>query len=66
MRTAEKLEFYSVESYLNAEESASTRSEYINGLIRGMVGATNRHNTVAVNVQGIRGLPPMWVPFIRC
>ena len=50
MSTAEKLEFHSVEAYLNAENSSSTRSEYINGLIRAMTGATNRHNTVSVNV----------------
>ena len=53
MSTAEKLEYYSVEAYLNAEELSSTRNEYINGLIRAMSKATNRHNTVAVNVQGI-------------
>ena len=53
MSTAEKLVFYSVESYLNAEDLSSARNEYINGLIRAMTGATNRHNTVSVNVQGI-------------
>ena len=53
MSTAEKLVFHSVEAYLKAEELSLTRSEYINGLIRAMTGATNRHNTVSVNVQGI-------------
>jgi len=53
MSTAEKLEYHSVETYLNAEDLSSTRSEYINGLICAMSGATNRHNTVAVNAQGI-------------
>ena len=53
MSTAEKLLYYSVEAYLKAEELSAARSEYINGLIRAMTGATNRHNTVSVNVQGI-------------
>ena len=53
MSTAEKLLLYSVDAYLNAEDLSSTRSEYINGLIRAMTGATNRHNTVSINVQGI-------------
>ncbi len=50
MSTAEKLMFFSVDAYLKAEDLSSTRSEYINGLIRAMTGATNRHNTVSVNV----------------
>ena len=50
MSTAEKLVFHSVEAYLKAEEISLTRSEYINGLIRAMTGATNRHNTVSVNI----------------
>lgn len=53
MSTAKKFDFHSVEAYLNAESSSLTRSEYIHGLIRAMTGATNRHNTVSVNVQGI-------------
>ncbi len=53
MSTAEKLLFYSADAYLKAEDLSSTRSEYINGLIRAMTGATIRHNTVSVNVQGI-------------
>jgi len=50
MSTAEKLVFHSVDAYLKAEELSLTRSEYINGLIRAMTGATNRHNTVSVNI----------------
>ena len=50
MSTAEKLVYYSVEEYLKAEELSLTRSEYINGLTRAMTGATNRHNTVSVNI----------------
>jgi len=53
MSTAEKLVFHSVDAYLKAEELSLTRSEYINGLIRAMTGAINRHNTVSVNVQEI-------------
>ena len=53
MSTAEQFDFYSVNAYLAAEELAATRSEFVNGLIRSMAGATNRHNSVAVNVQGM-------------
>jgi len=50
MSSAEKLVYYSVEAYLNLEDLSSTRSEYMNGLVRAMTGITNRHNTVSVNV----------------
>jgi Uma2 family endonuclease len=49
MSTAEKLEFVSVEDYLAAEEIARTKSEYIDGWVRAMTGATNRHNEVTGN-----------------
>ncbi len=49
MSTAEIPEFVSVEDYLASEEMAATRSEYIDGWVRAMTGATNRHNRVKGN-----------------
>jgi Uma2 family endonuclease len=47
--SAEKPKHYSVEEYLAKEEQAHSKSEYIDGWIRAMTGATLRHNTVAGN-----------------
>ncbi len=52
MSSAERLEFVSVDQYLSLEERARTKSEYINGWIRAMSGATIRHNRVKVNCIG--------------
>lgn len=49
MSTAEIPEFVAVEDYLASEATAITRSEYIDGWVRAMTGATNRHNRVKVN-----------------
>ncbi len=49
MSTAEIPEFVSVSDYLASEETATTRSEYIDGWVRAMTGATNRHNRVKMN-----------------
>ena len=49
MSSAEKLEFVSVENYLSTEEIARTKSEYIDGWVRAMTGASNRHNQVSGN-----------------
>lgn len=49
MSTAEQPEFIIVDDYLAAEELADTKSEYIDGWVRAMSGATNRHNTVKMN-----------------
>jgi Uma2 family endonuclease len=49
MSSAEKLEFVSVKNYLSTEEIARTKSEYIDGWVRAMTGATNRHNQVSGN-----------------
>jgi Uma2 family endonuclease len=49
MSTAEQPEFVSVDDYLAAEEQALTKSEYIDGWVRAMTGATNRHNQVKLN-----------------
>ena len=49
MSSAESLEFVAVQDYLAAEEIARTKSEYIDGWVRAMTGATNRHNQVSEN-----------------
>jgi len=49
MSTAENPEFVSVDDYLAAEERARFKSEYIDGWVRAMTGATNRHNRVKMN-----------------
>ena len=49
MSTAEIPDFVSVEDYLAYEEIATSRSEYIEGWVRAMTGATNRHNRVKGN-----------------
>ena len=49
MSTAEQPEFVSTENYLVKEESAITKSEYIDGWIRAMTGGTIRHNQVKGN-----------------
>lgn len=50
MRTAEQIQFISVDDYFRIEEHSATRNEYVNGWIRAMTGATNRHNDIAVNI----------------
>ncbi len=49
MSSAEKPEWISPEDYLDQEEQAQTKSEYVDGWIRAMSGAKNRHNFVAIN-----------------
>jgi len=49
MSSAERSEFVSVEEYLALEEHAFSKSEYIDGWVRTMSGATLRHNKVKTN-----------------
>jgi Uma2 family endonuclease len=49
MSSAEKSDWISPEDYLEREETAQTKREYVDGWIRAMSGAKNRHNVVAVN-----------------
>ena len=49
MSSAEKPQYHTVEEYLALEEQAQTKSEYIDGWIRSMTGATNRHSRVSIN-----------------
>jgi Uma2 family endonuclease len=44
-----KLELVSVTSYLASETKATTRSEYVGGVVHAMAGASNAHNQIASN-----------------
>jgi len=46
---AEQPERFSVDRYLTGERSAEVKSEYSDGLIWAMTGASNRHNLIATN-----------------
>ncbi len=52
MSTAEQPNFVSVDDYLAAEELATIKSEYIDGWVRAMSGASNRHNKIKSNALG--------------
>ncbi len=47
-----KPETMSVEDYLAGEEISEIKHEYLGGTVHAMAGATNRHNTIAVNSLG--------------
>ncbi|MFY8071449.1 MAG: Uma2 family endonuclease, partial [Pirellula sp.] len=49
MSSADKPELVSVEDYLTREEVARFKSEYIDGWIRAMTGASIRHNCIKGN-----------------
>ena len=39
-----------VEEYLEMEETATVRHEYVGGMVYAMVGATKRHNRIVLNI----------------
>ncbi|MFN5274122.1 MAG: Uma2 family endonuclease [Planctomycetota bacterium] len=49
MSSADKPSYYSVEEYLQGETTSLVKSEYVDGWIRAMTGASIRHNRVAGN-----------------
>jgi Uma2 family endonuclease len=49
MSSAEKPDYYSDQEYLQFENQSLSKSEYIDGWIRAMTGASLRHNVVAGN-----------------
>jgi len=49
MSSAEVPDFMTVDNYLAAEELAFGKSEYVDGWVRAMSGATLRHNRVVMN-----------------
>ena len=51
---AEKIEI-SPEAYLEMERKAETKSEYINGCVLAMAGASRRHNQIVFNLARIIG-----------
>ncbi|MEQ1824705.1 MAG: Uma2 family endonuclease [Pirellula sp.] len=62
MSTAQQPEFVSMDEYLRLESASPIRHEYVDGWVRAMTGATNRHNRVKSNCfgsiwQSLRGRP---------
>ena len=53
MSTAGQRDYYSSESYLDAEATSPDKNEFVNGYLRAMSGATVRHNQVAANLLGL-------------
>ncbi|XZE36127.1 Uma2 family endonuclease [Pirellulaceae bacterium SH501] len=49
MSSAERPNYFSVDEYLAAEEFVLTKSEYVDGWVRAMTGASLRHNIVSAN-----------------
>jgi Uma2 family endonuclease len=54
--------YYSLEQYLALERKATHKSEYINGQIFAMAGASRQHNRITLNIAGelraqLRGRP---------
>jgi len=49
MSSAEQPKYCSVEEYLASEEQALIKSEYIDGWVRAMTGASIRHNCIKLN-----------------
>jgi len=49
MNSAEVPDFVTVDEYLAAEAASLSKSEYVDGWVRAMSGATLRHNRVAMN-----------------
>ncbi len=52
MMTALKQLLYTSEQYLTLERQASYKSEYVNGGIFAMAGASKEHNQIAFNIAG--------------
>lgn len=50
MHAALKLNFVSVEDYLEGELSSPIKHEYLGGVVHAMVGARNAHNMIATNI----------------
>ena len=53
MKTSAKSKYLTVEEYLRAEDRASRKHEYFDGLMHAMTGVSDRHNTIALNLGSI-------------
>jgi len=49
MLALEHTRLISIDDYLAGEEVSSIKHEYIGGVVHAMAGATNQHNTIALN-----------------
>ncbi len=49
MTALAKSEPISIDDYLAGEEVSDVKHEYLGGIVHAMAGATNRHNTIALN-----------------
>jgi Uma2 family endonuclease len=50
--SSQPVHYFSVEEYLKLEREASYRSEYFDGEIFAMAGASRRHNLISINAGG--------------
>lgn len=50
LKRAVSHELLTVQEYLEMEETASVRHEYVGGMVYAMTGATKRHNRITGNV----------------
>ncbi len=53
MTTGKKPDMLSVEEYLESEDLADVKHEYLGGTVHAMAGATIRHNNIAGNAFGV-------------
>ena len=60
MSSAEKPDFINAVDYLAAECQAESKHEYVDGWVRAMAGASNRHNLITSNAQG-----SLWIQLKR-
>ncbi len=49
MTAVKQPDFITIEDYLAGEEVSDVKHEYLGGTVHAMAGATNQHNTIAVN-----------------
>jgi Uma2 family endonuclease len=50
VQTARAIDFLSVEEYLEGEEISTVKHEYVGGVVYAMSGASDAHNTIALNI----------------
>jgi Uma2 family endonuclease len=59
MALSQSIEYISEDEYLRGEQESAIRHEYINGIVYAMAGASDKHNTIALNASALlhAGLP---------